>query len=208
MENNKSTKTSAKSISTSVLAGVGILSALAFILQYLEISLPIMPFFIKFDFSDLPALIGAYAYGPVAGILIEFIKNLLHCAVSQSATVGELSNFILGAVFCGIAGLIYKRNKTKKTALIGGLIGAVAMGIICIPSNYYVVYPFYYKAFMPEETVLAAYQAILPNVKSILQSLFIFNLPFTVVKGLISVAISMPIYKRLMRVLNRIGAGR
>lgn len=193
-------------ITSRCIAGVGILTALSFILQYLEFPLPfLIPPFIKFDFSDLPALIGAYAYGPVAGILIEFIKNLLHCAVSQSATVGELSNFILGAAFCVTAGLIYKHNKTKKTALIGGVIGAVVMGLICIPANYYVVYPFYYKAFMPEETVLAAYQAILPGVKSILQSLFIFNLPFTIIKGLISVAISMPIYKRLTRVLNKIG---
>lgn len=197
-------KTNTK-FSTRTLAGIGIFSAMAFILQYLEISIPLMPFFIKFDFSDLPALIGAYAYGPLAGVIIEFIKNLIHCAVSQSATVGELSNFILGAAFVAIAGSIYKRNKTKKTALIGGIIGAFAMGIICIPANYFVVYPFYYKAFMPEETVLAAYQAILPSVKSVLESLFIFNLPFTIIKGLISVAISMPIYKRLMRVINRIG---
>lgn len=191
--------------STKFIAGVGIFTALAFILQYLEFPLPfLIPPFIKFDFSDLPALLGAYAYGPLAGILIEFLKNLLHCAVSQSATVGELSNFILGAVFCGTAGLIYNHNKTKKTALIGGVIGAVAMGLICIPSNYFVVYPFYYKAFMPEETVLAAYQAILPGVESVLQSLFIFNLPFTIVKGLICVAISMPVYKRLMRAMNKL----
>lgn len=192
--------------STKFIAGVGIFTALAFILQYLEFPLPfLIPPFIKFDFSDLPALLAAYAYGPLAGILIELLKNLLHCAVSQSATVGELSNFILGSTFCGIAGLIYQHRKTKKTALIGGVIGAITMGLICIPANYYVVYPFYYKAFMPEETVLAAYQAILPGVKSILQSLFIFNLPFTVIKGLICVAISMPIYKRLMRLIYKIG---
>lgn len=197
---------STQKISTRYIAGVGILTALSFVLQYLEFPLPfLIPPFIKFDFSDLPALIGAYAYGPIAGILIEFIKNLLHCAVSQSATVGELSNFILGAAFCTAAGLIYKYNKTKKTALIGGLIGAVIMGLISIPANYFVVYPFYYKAFMPEGTVLLSYRAILPNVKSILQCLFIFNLPFTVIKGLISVAITMPVYKRLMGVLNKIG---
>lgn len=191
-----------QAISTRVIAGGAMLSALAFVLQYLEIAIPIMPFFIKFDFSDLPALIGAFAYGPLAGVLIEFIKNLLHCAVSQSATVGELSNFILGAVFTAVAGLIYKHNKSKKTALIGGIAGALAMGIICIPSNYFVVYPFYYKAYMPEEVVLQAYQAILPSMKSVLQSLFVFNLPFTIVKGLLSVAITMPVYKPLSRVLK------
>ena len=96
-----------------LLVGTGMLSGLAFVLQYLEFPIPIMPFFIRFDFSDLPALIGAFAYGPLAGVIVEFIKNLLHCTVTQSFTVGELSNFILGAVFTGTAGLIYKKNKTK-----------------------------------------------------------------------------------------------
>lgn len=184
------------------IAGVAMLSAVAFILQYIEIAIPIMPGFIKFDFSDLPALIGAFAYGPLAGVMIEFIKNLLHCAVSQSATVGELSNFILGAVFTGCAGLIYKKNKTKKMAAIGAVAGALIMGLISIPSNYFVVYPFYYKAYMPEEVVLGMYQAILPGMKSVLQCLFVFNLPFTIVKGLLSAGITMLVYKPLSQVLK------
>lgn len=192
-----------KTISVRVLTGAAMLSAVAFVLQYLEFPIPLMPSFIKFDLSDLPALIGAFAYGPLAGVAIEFIKNLLHCAVSQSATVGELSNFILGAVFTFVAGLIYSKTKTKKGALIGGVVGAVVMGLISIPSNYYVVYPFYYN-FMPEEVVLAAYQAIVPSMKSIMQSLLVFNLPFTVIKGLISVLLSMLIYKHLSPILKGI----
>lgn len=183
------------------MAGVGMLSAVAAVLQYLEIPIFLMPSFIKFDFSDLPALIGAFAYGPVAGVLIELVKNLLHCAVSQSATVGELANFILGASFCLVAGLVYKKKKTKKNALIGGILGAIVMGAISIPSNYFVVYPFYYN-FMPEETVLAAYQLLLPGMKSVFESLLVFNLPFTVVKGLLCVAITMFIYKPLSRILK------
>ncbi len=190
-----------KGVSTRYMAGVAMLSAVAFVLQYFEVPIPLMPSFIKFDFSDLPALIGAFAYGPVAGIVIEFIKNLIHCAVSQSATVGELSNFILGASFAFTAGLIYKHKKSKTSALIGGLAGALVMGAISLPSNYFVVYPFYYN-FMPEEVVLSMYQAILPSMKSILQCLFVFNLPFTIVKGLISVAITMLIYKPLSPILK------
>ena len=193
-----------KKFSTRVLAGVGMLSAVAAVLQYLEIPIFLMPSFIKFDFSDLPALIGAFAYGPVAGVLIELVKNLLHCAVSQSATVGELANFILGASFCLVAGLVYKKKKTKKNALIGGILGAIVMGAISIPSNYFVVYPFYYN-FMPEETVLAAYQLLLPGMKSVFESLLVFNLPFTVVKGLLCVAITMFIYKPLSRILKSSG---
>lgn len=184
------------------IAGTAMLSAVAFILQYIEIAIPIMPAFIKFDFSDLPALIGAFAYGPLAGVLIELIKNLIHCAFSQSATVGELSNFILGAVFVGTAGIIYKNKKNKTTALIGGVVGSVVMGLVCIPSNYFVVYPVYYAAGFAEEAVLGMYQLILPGVKNVLQCLFVFNLPFTIVKGLISTAITMLIYKHLSPILK------
>ena len=191
-----------KKISTRVLAGSAMLAALATVLQYLDFPIPfLMPPFVKFDLSDLPALIGSFAYGPLAGVLIEFIKNLIHCAVSKSATVGELSNFILGASLTLTAGLIYKHNKTKKTALIGGIIGALVMGIISVPSNYWIVYPFYYN-FMPEEVVLEAYQKIVPSVTSVLQCLFIFNLPFTIVKGLVCALIAMPIYKPLTKVLK------
>ena len=191
-----------KKISTRVLAGSAMLAALATVLQYLDFPIPfLMPPFVKFDLSDLPALIGSFAYGPLAGVLIEFIKNLIHCAVSKSATVGELSNFILGASLTLTAGLIYKHNKTKKTALIGGIIGALVMGIISVPSNYWIVYPFYYN-FMPEEVVLEAYQKIAPSVTSVLQCLFIFNLPFTIVKGLVCALIAMPIYKPLTKVLK------
>ena len=186
---------------TRLLAGAGMLTAAAVVLQYLEFPIPLMPPFIKLDFSDLPALLGAFAYGPLTGVIIEFLKNLIHCAVSQSATVGELSNFILGAVFVGTAGLIYRSKKNKTSALIGGLVGALAMGIASVPSNHFVVYPFYYN-FMPEENVLAAYQEILPSMKSVFESLLVFNLPFTIVKGLISVAVSMLIYKPLSPILK------
>lgn len=191
-----------KKITTRQIVSSGMLAAVAIILQYIELPIPmIMPSFIKFDFSDLPALIGAFAFGPVTGVLIELVKNLLHCLVSQSATVGELSNFILGAVFTFVAGAVYRRDKTKKNAFIGGMIGAIIMGLVSIPSNYFIVYPFYYN-FMSKEAVLGMYQAILPSMKNILSCLIVFNLPFTIVKGLLSVLISMLIYKPLSPILK------
>ena len=177
------------------------LAAVSFILQYIEISIPIMPTFIKFDFSDLPALLGRFALGPVCGVLICLVKNVLHLAFSNSMFVGELSNFILGAVFVAVAGIIYKKKKTKTGALVGGLIGAVAMGLFSIVSNLYLVYPVYYQV-MPKEVILGAYQAILPSMKSIFQCLICFNLPFTIIKGLIAVALSMLIYKPLSPILK------
>lgn len=179
----------------------GVLAAAAYVLQLLEIPALFMPSFIKFDFSDLPALIGSFALGPVSGILIELIKNLLHCLSSGSFGVGELSNFILGAIFVGTAGAIYRHDKTKKGALIASLIGTVAMALLSIPSNIYIVYPVYYN-FMPKETILAAYQAIIPSMKSVEQSIVCFNAPFTFVKGMIDVGITFAIYKKLSPILK------
>lgn len=188
---------------TRIITGMAMLTAVGVVLQYLEISIPIVPSFIKLDFSDLPELIGAFAYGPVAGIIICFLRNLIHMLVSQSGFVGELSNFILGAVFAGVAGLIYKHKKTKGNALIAGTVGALAMAAVSWFSNYFIIYPLYYSVLgFPEEAVLAMYQAILPKVKSIAQALAIFNVPFTLIKGLISVVLSMVIYKPLSPLLH------
>lgn len=207
MSNEKNTNVtnqngSKKPVNVRLLAVTGMLSALAFVLQYLEFPIPMLiPSFIKFDFSDLPALIGSFAFGPLTGVVVELVKNLLHCMVSQSATVGELSNFILGAAFTFTAGAIYKAKKTKKAAIIGGLVGSLIMGIISLPSNYFVVYPFYYN-FMPEEAVFGMYKAIAPFVQNMLQCLIVFNIPFTIFKGLLSVLITMFIYKPLSPILK------
>ena len=195
-----------KKMSVRNIAVTAMLSAIAFILMYLQIAIPIMPSFIKFDFSDLPALLGSFALGPLYGAIICFIKNVLHLAVSQSMFVGELSNFILAVLFVVPAGLIYKKKKTKKRALIGGLVGMVVMGVLSLVTNYFVVYPVYYN-FMPKETIIAAYDAISfaiakVHMTSIGQCLLIFNVPFTMLKALISVVISMIIYKPLSPILR------
>ena len=174
------------------------LTAVAVVLQYIEISIPIVPSFIKLDFSDLPELIGAFAYGPVVGVLIALLKNLIHMAVSQSGFVGELSNFILGAVFAGVAGLIYSRKTTKKNALIAGIVAAAVMALVSLSSNYFLIYPLYSSVLgFPEEAVFGMYKALLPSVKNMVECLLIFNVPFTFVKGLISVVVTMLVYQPL-----------
>ena len=178
------------------------LAAASIVLQYLEFPLPfLIPQFIKFDFSDLPALIGAFAFGPLAGIVIELVKNVIHLAATQSGYVGELSNFLLGAVFTGTAGFIYAKMKSKKGALIGGIVGAVIMALASFPINEYIVYPFYFN-LMPREAVLGAYKALIPAMESIEMSLLVFNMPFTLLKGLACVGISMLIYKPLSGILH------
>lgn len=196
--------TEAKNIaSIRTITVTGVLSAAAFLLQLIEIPLPLlMPTFIKFDFSDLPALIGSFAMGPACGIVVEFIKNILHAALATgSFGVGELSNFVLGAVFVGVAGGIYRKKRTKKGALAASVVGAIVMAAVSFPSNLFLVYPVYYQ-FMPEETILAAYQAILPGMKSIAESLLLFNVPFTFVKGMVNVGITFAVYKKLSPILK------
>ena len=187
--------------SARTVAMTGMLSAIAFILMYLQFNVPLMPSFIAMDLSELPALIGAFAMGPVQGVVICLVKNLLHLMRTSTGGVGELSNFILGAIFVFTAGMFYKKNKTKKGAMIGALVGAVAMAIASVITNYFIVYPVYTN-FMPMEAIIAAYQAINPSVDSLLECLIIFNLPFTFIKGMISVVITLLVYKRLSPVIS------
>lgn len=179
----------------------GLLSAVAFLLMFFDFSVPLMPAFIKMDLSELPALIGSFAMGPVAGVVICLIKNILHLMKTSTGGVGELSNFILGAVFVFTAGIIYKKVNTRKGALIGSLAGAVVMAVVSIFSNYYLVYPVY-TAFMPMEAIIAAYQAINSNIRNLWQALIVFNMPFTFVKAMFSVAITFLVYKRISPVIK------
>ena len=195
-----------KKDTTHNLTVAAMLSAVAFILMFIEFPIPMLiPAFIKMDFSDLPALLGAFALGPVYGVIISFIKNLLHIVIKGTSTacVGELSNFILGAIFSAVAGYLYKHHKSRKTAIIGAVAGAVAMGVLSVPSNYFVVYPAYVQFYhMPLEAILGMYQAILPSADSLIKCLVIFNMPFTLVKGLLDAVLCMVIYKPLSPILH------
>ena len=195
-----------KKDTTHNLTVAAMLSAVAFILMFIEFPIPMLiPAFIKMDFSDLPALLGAFALGPVYGVIISFMKNLLHIVIKGTSTacVGELSNFILGAIFSAVAGYIYKYHKSRKTAIIGAVAGAVAMGVLSVPSNYFVVYPAYVQFYhMPLEAILGMYQAILPSADSLIKCLILFNLPFTLVKGLLDAVLCMLIYKPLSPILH------
>ena len=201
--NSKTTKSTSKSGAARRLTGIAMLSAVAFALQFLEFPIPIMPAFIKLDFSDLPELLAAFAYGPLAGVAVAGIKNLIHLPLSSSMYVGELSNFLLGAVLSVAAGAIYKKHKTKRGALAAAVLSAVIMGLISVPVNYWIIYPLYYNVLgFPQAAVLDMYRAFLPATKSILQALFIFTLPFTGAKGLLCAALCAGIYKPLSPLLH------
>lgn len=195
----QSSKTLTRKIAISAM-----LAAIGVILQLLEIPLPFIPSFIKLDFSDLPGFIGAFVCGPLAGVLITLIRNVIHIFMGSSAGIGELSNFILSASFVLTAGLIYKKMPNIKGVLIGGVAGAVIMGIVSFPVNNFIIYPLYYSVMgFPQEAILQMYQAIRPSTKSIAEALIVFNVPFTIAKGLISVIITSIIYKPLEKLIKK-----
>lgn len=188
------------------LTVTAMLSAVAFLLMFLEFSLPMLiPSFVKLDVSDLPALLGSFALGPVYGVVIEVLKNLLHILLkgTTSAGIGELFNASMGAVFVLVAGLVYWKDHTRRGALIGSIGGAVAMALASLPMNYFLVYPFYATLFGGMENIIGAYQAILPNVDGLFQCLLIFNVPFTLFKGLLDVFLCFLIYKPLSGLLHQ-----
>lgn len=188
-------------LSVRTMASVAMLAAVSFVLMLFDFSVPLMPGFIKMDLSELPALVGSFALGPVAGVMVCLVKNILHLFVSSTGGVGELSNFVLGAVFVSVAGVIYKKKKSRKGAFVGALVGAVSMAVVSVFSNYYVVYPVY-TAFMPMEGILAAYKAIYSGIDNLWQALLIFNMPFTFIKGMAVTAVSFVIYKKIAPILK------
>ena len=194
-----------KKFELATLLKIAILGAIAFLIMILlEFPLWFAPFFYQIDFSDVPALIGAFALGPVAGIMIELIKNLLNLALTGSITggIGELANFIIGAIFVGVAGVIYRKNKTRKNAVIGMVVGSVAMALVGSFLNYVVILPVYAK-IMPIEEILNLAKAA-NNIVVDLKTLVIYTVfPFNLLKGLIVSLITLPLYKRLSSVLSK-----
>ena len=189
------------SISVRALTVTAIMTAMAYVLMLLEFSVPFVPSFLKFDFSDLPAFLAAFAISPAAGVSVELLKNLLHLPFTTTGGVGELANFLVGAALVLPAGWIYSSRRTRSGAAIGAVLGTLTAGMVSIPVNYYITYPFYTN-FMPMDAILGMYQAIIPAADTLLKALLIVNLPFTVVKGVINLTITFLIYKPLSPLLK------
>ena len=192
---------------THKLTVTAMLSAVAFILMFIEFPIPaLIPSFVKLDISDLPELLAAFSLGPIYGVAVTFLKNLLHILIkgTSSAYVGELFNFVMGSVFAFSAGFIYQRKKSRKSALLGSVVGAVLMAVLSVPLNYFLVYPAYVVCYgLPLEAIIGMYQAILPSADSLIKCLVIFNLPFTFFKGMLDVVLCFLIYKPLSPLLHK-----
>lgn len=186
---------------TRMLTGVAMLSAVSVVLSFLSFPVPLMPSFIKLDFAELPALIASFAYGPIAGVAVCLVKNLIALLKTSSGGIGTLCNFLLGVSFVVPAGIVYMKKRSRSGALIGALIGCAVMSVLSVFFNYYIVYPMY-TAFMPMEAIIGMYQAINPKVENLWQALIWFNTPFTFIKGLCSVVMTFIIYKPLSPILK------
>ncbi len=180
------------------LVVTAIFAGISAVLMYIQIGLPILPAFLKFDFSDFPALIVSFAVSPWHGALVCLLKNLLHLFTTTTAGVGELNNFIIAALFVVPAGLVYHRKKTRKNAVLGSVAGTVSSGILSVVYNYFIGYPLFSAALgIPMGGIVGMYSVILPSADTLLESLLIFNLPLTLVKGIVATLITMLIYKRI-----------
>ena len=183
------------------------LSGVAFLLMFIEFPIPaLIPSFVKLDVSDLPELLAAFSLGPVYGIVVTFLKNLLFSVLhgTSSAYVGELFNFVMGSVFAFSAGFIYQWKKSRKSALIGAVVGAALMAVLSVPFNYLLVYPAYVVCYgLPLDAIIGMYQAILPSSDSLIKCLTIFNMPFTFFKGMLDVVLCFLIYKPLSPLLHK-----
>jgi riboflavin transporter FmnP len=173
------------------------LAALSSVLMLLQFPLPIFPGFLQFDFSDLPALIGAFSFGPAAGVAIVLIKNAIHLTVTSTGGVGELSNFLVWSSFVFTAGFLYKRFKTRNGALLAMGVSVVVMAITGILVNYFITIPFYARVMIPLDAIIGICAAIIPSVDSLLKIVLLSITPFNLFKGIILCLVTFLTYKRL-----------
>ncbi|MDO4778438.1 MAG: ECF transporter S component [Tissierellia bacterium] len=196
-----------KTLTVNTMVKISIFSAMAGILMtVLKFPLPFAPTFMTVDFGDVPTLISGFALGPIAGIITVILKNLINLMINGTTTayVGELSNIIVGSTFVGISSIIYHRNKTRKNAAIGLVIGILAMSMLATLSNYFVIFPLYAKMFgMPLEGFVKAVPASNTFVKSYFDVMVFAVVPFNIVKGLFNALATLAIYKYISSIFKK-----
>ena len=187
-------------LSVQYMTRIAILGALSAILFMIEI--PVIAFY-KLDVSTLPALLGAFSMGPWAGLAILLIKDLFGLLHSGTMYVGELADFIMGAAFILPAAMIYRRQKSRKNALIGMLVGTLAMIVVSVIVNWKIMIPFFMSAFhMPMEAIIGMAQKTLPFVDTEWKVLLFVTAPFNLLKGFVLSALTFLLYKRLSPLLH------
>ena len=194
------TKTMIHTFGVKALVKIGMLAAVAVILMIFEIPLPFAPAFYEIDFSEVPVMVGCFAMGPLAGALIELVKILLNFVITgtDTAGVGELANFIIGCSLCVPAGLIYRRNRTRKNALIGMITGTLLMTVIGCVINAFVLLPTYAVAFgLSMDKLVAMGTAVNSGITGISTFVMFAVAPFNLLKGILVSVIVFLIYKKI-----------
>jgi len=185
---------------------MGMFGALAGVLMMFEFPLVFLaPSFYGLDFSEVPVLVGTFAIGPAAGVVIEFIKIVIKLLMKPTTTgfVGEYANFVIGCALVVPAGMIYHTKKTKKSAIKAMTAGTLIMTVSGIAINALVMLPFY-SNIMPLETIIEAGAAINPAVSSVWSLAFICVGPFNLIKGTVVSVVTMLVYKRISNLIHSV----
>lgn len=199
-----------KLLSTKNVVVMGMFGALAAVLMLFEVPLPfIAPSFYGLDLSEVPILVGTFALGPAAGVLMEVVKILIKLVLKPTSTgfVGEFANLVFGCSMVVPAGIIYRLHKTKKGAMAAMASGTVIMSVVAIAGNALVMIPFYSK-FMPLENILAAGAAINPAVGNVWTFAAFCVGPFNLVKGVVVSLITALVYKRISVMIHGMNVER
>lgn len=195
-----------KNSKTRYITEIGVLSAIAAVLMLFDFPLWFAPAFYKIDVSELAPLIGGFALGPAAGIIIEAIKVVLHLLMKGTSTffVGDISNFIVGCSFIIPASVIYKYNKSRKGAVIGMLAGTLTLGIVGSAFNAFLLIPAYSKILnLPIEQIVAMGNAVNSSINSVGSLVLYAVVPFNLLKGIVVSAITLLIYKKISVILKK-----
>ena len=192
-------------LTTRKLTMIGMFSAIAVILMIFEFPMPFAPAFYKLDFSEIPVLITAFAFGPVAGVMVEFCKIVLNLLMDSTTTafVGELANFMVGCSFILPASIIYLHKKNRKSAVIGCVIGTICLTIFGTSFNAIYLVPKFAELYgMPLEAIIGMGTAINPAITDITTLVMFAVAPLNIIKGVSVSVITMLIYKKLSRFMK------
>ena len=191
--------------SAKTVAKVGVLSAIAYILMFISIPLPIFPSFLKIDLSDIPAIFGGMSLGPMAGLAIVIVKNFLQgITASTTGGVGEFANVVIGGSYALIICLFYRKLKSIKGVVVGGLLGIVAMTIMGCIMNYYIMMPLYAVVYgMPLEQIVQMGTVINPKVTDLMTFVIWMIAPFNIVKASIMTVVTLPLFEKMETILKK-----
>ena len=199
------TMKSTKFLTVSTLVKISILSAIGYILMFISVPLPMLfPEFLKIDISDLTALLGGISLGPMAGITIAFLKNLLQFITGMSTTggVGEFANFLIGGSFVFTVSYIYSKKRNIQGVIIGLVSGIVVMTMVGCIANYFIILPFYATIGWSIDAVVSMGAAINPAIDSKMSFIIWMIAPFNILKSGLMSLLTLPVYKKTEKILK------